>query len=59
MSRVKLSLVGGGHGASGLNPREVYIGATVPIFSHSFKILDADEYTMRYMAENSSIWQYR
>ena len=51
--------MGGGHGASGLNPREVYIGATVPIFSHSFKILDADEYTMRYMAENSSIWQYR
>ena len=49
LSRAKLSLVGGGHGAVGVHPGQFYVGSVVPIFSHQFTILDADDYTMRYV----------
>jgi hypothetical protein len=58
LSRTKLSLTAGGHGSAGLQIKQCYVGASVQIFSHHFKLLDADDYTMRYMAENSLIWGY-
>ena len=47
LSRTKMSLVGGGHGHAGIQAGQFYIGGVVPIFSHQFSILDADDYTMR------------
>lgn len=37
---------------------DIYLGATVSIYSHRFIINDADEYTLRYMEENSHQWIY-
>lgn len=41
-----------------IKPQDIYLGATIPILSHKFVILDADEFTLRFMEENNKLWIY-
>jgi hypothetical protein len=43
-------------GSVPVKAHELFIGATVTIFHHEFVLTDADEYTLRYMEENSRLW---
>lgn len=40
-------------GAAPWTPAAFYIGAAVQIYAHEFRIVDADEYTLRYMEANA------
>ncbi len=44
-------------GTKPLEPQDVFIGATVSILSHKFDVLDCDQYTFKYMEDNSSQWK--
>lgn len=41
-----------------LTPTDMYIGATVTILSHQFVIHDCDQYTFKYMEDNSTSYTY-
>lgn len=39
-------------------PQDIYVGATLGIRAHRFVVLDADEYTLRYMEANEKLWSW-
>ncbi len=41
-----------------LEPKDVYLGATVTVLSHQFDVHDCDQYTFKYMEANSHIWPW-
>lgn len=43
-------------GTKPVTPQDIYLGAVVSILTHKFKVHDADEYTLRFMEENSKQW---
>jgi hypothetical protein len=40
-----------------INPKDLFVGADIHICAIDFCIHDADEYTQRYMSENSHLWE--
>lgn len=41
-----------------MQPQDIHIGACVSILSHKFNVLDADEYTIKYMENTCKLWAY-
>lgn len=39
-------------------PQDFYVGCNIGILAHRFIILDADEYTLKYMSQNPDQWVY-
>ena len=39
-----------------LEPKDVFLGATVTVLAHQFDVHDCDEYTLKYMEANDAVW---
>ncbi len=44
-------------GTPTLEPKDVFLGATVTVLSHEFDVQDCDQYTFKYMEANANTWQ--
>jgi EF-hand domain-containing protein 1 len=45
-------------GSKPLQPGDIYLGGDVDILSHKFTVLNCDQFTFKFMEENSKIWRY-
>ena len=45
-------------GGKVVQPPDLYLGATVPIYGYGFIIHDADDYTLRHMEDHCKLWTY-
>jgi hypothetical protein len=45
-------------GSKPLQPGDIYLGGTVEILSHRFRVLNCDQFTFKYMEENCRTWMY-
>lgn len=45
-------------GSKPLQPGDIYVGGTVEILSHRFNVLNCDQFTFKFMEENSKTWTY-
>lgn len=45
-------------GSPTLEPKDVFLGATVTVLAHQFDVQDCDQYTFKYMEANAGTWRY-
>jgi EF-hand domain-containing protein 1 len=37
-------------------PPDIFVGASLAVMAHRFRIIDADEFSLKYMESNSELW---